>query len=500
MGALVALCACVLAPRVAHAGDPDRLIDISPRPADSDLVVLPYEYGGGGFLYSRDRGETFSALCSAMIKEENGDAGYIFADRLEHTIVTGDGHVLAGDTQGLWVDDGQLCNWQLVPELKGEWVMDLAHDPRDPDIVYGVLSSYMSDENGMFRRNADGSIERVGSKSSIKIKSLEVVERPDGGLRFYQTAHVDSIRMYDHDASVMLPDGGSLPRAYDRFVYKLRVSDDEGQTWVEHAIETEVGQYPYLEAVDPTDIDRLVMRLQRIDDPDTLMFVEQAGAVQQPWLEAEEIGGVVIESAGAVWVAAFAEADGVKRPDHDGVWRAEGVGAELSVMRGDAGFCIGLHGDELELCDRFDYGIADKATARLSAPALFFTLDRVHACEGVDVVAMCNSLFCTGRCAAFHFGSSPMCVDSYDAGYEAGCAFESQVVATPDANTADAGVMDAGAMDAGVGAASGSGCGCRALGAPRTQSAGLALFAGVLLAFRLMRRRTFGRPCSLPLR
>jgi hypothetical protein len=489
LGALFAFGAGSLAPLAARAGTPDLLIHSAPRPAGSDLVVLAYENGGDGILYSRDRGETFSALCSSMINEADGDGGFKFVNGLGDTIVTGDGHVLAGDTRGLWVDDGQLCNWQRAPELKDEWVTSLAHDPRDPNIVYGVLASSTADDNGLFRRNADGSVDRVGVGSSIKIHSLQVVERPDGGLRFYQGAIVGSTPLFDYDAQVPLPDGGVGPLRREKLLYALRVSDDEGQTWTEHDVETDPGTSVSVEAVDPTDIDRLVIRLARGTAIDTLVFVEQAGAMQRPWLDVEEVTGVVFEPSGAVWIAG----SGVD----DGVWRADELGADPTKVRDHAAFCIALNGDDLELCDRMDYGVADKTTGLLSAPRLYDTVDRVHSCEGVDVVEFCRPLFCAGRCAGNHWPASPMCADSYGAAAPLGCSegfvpsdsdASTADASTADASTADASTADAGAMDGGVAAAPASGCGCSVPGA-RDEAADLAWIVGLLLSWRVARRR-----------
>jgi hypothetical protein len=489
-GALALICVC-LAPRAARAGTPDLLVQIAPRPEDSDLILLAYQHGGDGFFYSRDRGETYSVLCSATISELGEDGQYIFANSLEDSVVTADDHVLVGGTRGLWVDDGQLCNWQRAPELKNEWVTSLAHDPRDLDVVYGALATSMSEDNGLFRRNADGSIERVGERSSIKIHALEIAERPDGSLRFYQAAIVGSVTVLDEDAQVTLPDGGSIPRMYEKQIYALRYSDDEGESWTEHEVETEVGTSVTIEAIHPTDHERVVLRLQRASMADTVIIAEQGGAMQRPWFEVADLSGVAFEPSGALWIAGQGMGDGVMR--------AERLGDEPSMVRDQPAYCVAFHGGELELCDRMDYGIADKTTARLPDPRLFDTADRVHSCEGMDVVEHCRSLFCTGRCAGNHWPESPMCADSYDSAAPFGCSSD---VTPRDAGAVDAGSRDAGSRDAGERDAGGtrdagvseksSGCSCGVLAARGEGGAlgGLGLLSVLALLARRARRLT----------
>jgi hypothetical protein len=476
--------AAILASRSASAGEGGQLVRIAPRPEDSDRIALGYVYGGGGLLYSRDRGETFSALCREVIRELDVDGGVLTINNLERVLVTGDGHVLAPDLRGLWIDDGNLCNWKRMPELKDEWVRDIVLDPRDANVVYGVLSSSQSDDNGLFRRNADGSIDRIGARTPNRIWTLRVIERPEGGLRFYMTVIAGVRLLVDQDAQMVLPDGGFGPRVHEQPLWALRYSDDEGETWTEHAIEIEPGHDAAIEAIDPTNVARVVIRLGDSDAMDTLVFAEDGGARQAPWFDVLELSGVVIEPSGTVWIAGQDMMGAAK--DHEGVWRAKQLGAAPVRVRQEPAYCIALHEGELELCDSMDYGIADKATAKLGSPLLFNTVDRVHSCEGVDVAQTCRQFFCTGRCA--HWPQAPMCTETYGVVTGHGCGSGSTVV-PPVASS------DAGASDAGVAAeASGCNCGVLASGAEQGTRAWLvALALAASLAAR--RRRRCGRPC-----
>lgn len=103
----LALLTALAAP--ASASPVERLHQMSVHPMDPSRLVVSYENGAGGLLYSQDGGRSFKLVCSSMVSTLLKSVGKI--------AITGDGRLMMARFEGMWQDDGRGCQWGLAPGL-----------------------------------------------------------------------------------------------------------------------------------------------------------------------------------------------------------------------------------------------------------------------------------------------------------------------------------------------------------------------------------------------
>lgn len=432
---------------------------------------MRYENGGDGLLYSDDGGASFRLLCGSAIAPgfRRGGAIHVASDR----------HVLMGAFDGLWEDDGRGCAWTRVAALEGLWVNDIVAHPTNPDVTFAITSSG-GKKNGVLRRDKSGKWTDLGSKAEILIGRLHVVQH-GSGLRFYESAVL---------GETMAEDGGApKPR------YAIRISDDDAQTWQEHPIQINDGTLR-LEAVDPTDSERLVVSINRDGADDSILVSDDAGETFRDYLELAELGGVASAGDGRFW---FGEA-GNGRDMRKGVFATQSLAKPATLLpKADYSVSCLRHraeDDEVYACKLLEVGTiaADGSFATVIAlkevPALV-------TCEGVDMSAACEAQLCAEYCGPGHFASAPMCA-AYETLACGPCADDPTSpacslapMAEPDASAG--GVTDAGSRvdDNTQSGNDSSSCACVAVSAghvPRS-TVWLAGFGLLLVSLRSRGRR-----------
>lgn len=492
----IALLACSLMSSVAHAGTPEALSQITPRPAGSKVVGLASVHGKQNLMYSKDGGKSFALLCMSMTNtpyvDADGDDAVKNAGSFEPGIITHDGRFLVGSFSGLWTDDGSGCDWQLVDELGDTYVTALAYDPHDPRIIYGITARGGQD-NGLFRRDADGGIERLGVQEPVLFRSMRLAPLSDGGIRVYATnvreqvlvmPQADgSVAIFDPDAGTPRDDAGApLPNVGTEPFFVLRYSDDFGTTWTQHDIGVLHGAEPTIEAIDPSDPDRIVLAY-RLDAeqggsavPDQLVVSDDRGETLTPWLEVSAISGVSIAKDGTVFVGDRGEG---RSNDPQGLWRARSLSDEPQQIADYDVWCVDAREDRLEICTYQGWGTVDPDTGAFTELFSAKKFEAIHSCGGEDNIALCHPDVCVENCA--HWLDAPACKEHYPecAAYADGYTEGGQV--------ADAG-LDAG-PDAGSAAASKSdGGGCRVASADSRRAWPGGLLSAALAALFVIRR------------
>lgn len=228
--ACVAAVGLGLAPAPASAGPVERLAQVLLHPAHPEVIAVRYENGGGGLVVSRDQGLSFQLLCGAAMNLEG--------ERVTSAAVSGDGQLVLGTFTGMLRDDGRGCSFAREAVLADRWVTDVVAHPADPDVTFAVTSNAEPQDNGVFRRAGGGDYQPFGSFAPRLITRLRIAQLPGGALRFYLSALHGTVEV----------DVGRGPEKVPNYV--LRVSDDEGQTWVEQAFAPGAGAMR-IEAVDP---------------------------------------------------------------------------------------------------------------------------------------------------------------------------------------------------------------------------------------------------------
>jgi hypothetical protein len=460
-----------LVAHTAYANSADSCGVITPRLPGADVIGLTAKFGQHGLLYSKDGGKTFTQLCKAFAAmpsvDSFGDPTTLTPGFEISTLVSHDGRLMVGDLDGLWIDDGSGCNWRLAPELRKVSVKALTFDPRDPKVIYGITATANAD-NGVFRLNAEGEIERLGLQEPIMFYDLHVVPLPNGGTRFYSLGvreQVQAIIEPDGTTTILPPaDGGAhvddagrplinivwVPR------YVIRYSDDFGDSWTAHDIGLLPSYDTSLEAIDPTNPDRVIVSRsldsRMFGSPftvDQVLVSDDRGETFREWLEVASIAGVSFQRNGTVFIADRGEG---LQGDPQGLWRADSAGDDPELIADYDTWCVEAREDRLEVCQRYDWGVADPQTGAFTKLTSFFDLSTLHSCDGFDSVATCSQELCSSHC--LHWADIPLCAEHY-----------------PECATENLGNVESGTPDASANASKKiGGCGCSTLGALRLDS------------------------------
>jgi len=467
------------APSPAKAGPVEEFVQLAVNPADSDMMVLRFEYSGDGLIYTKDGGRTFSFVPIG---------------------IGGDGKVLLGVFGGLWRDDGKGCSWTREGDLVDRWVTDIVAHPSEPEVAFIITSNGGDAENGVIRRNADGTFTELGTKAAMLISRLRVVALPDDGLRFYESVVLGQIPVTE--------DGGVMTT---RPNYAIRFSDDLGETWTEHEIGVLDGPMR-LEGVDPSNPDRIVISVSRDRTPenvplaDSVLVSSDRGESFEAWAEVTKFGGIAFASDGEVWLGDGGDTSAPDAPR--GILHAASVEHAPSVLNGEYPVnCLVNGGDALFVCQRFAFGRASLDDGEFTPALELSKLETMNQCEGTDTVAVCRQQLCTGLCGTGHFAQAPMCAASYDSNVDRGCAPLSQGGAggtgvvggasgvgggtsggTGGAGSGGDGDADAGTTEESAPKAESSGCSCATLGASGSGSNGLKVLGALGLVGLLARR------------
>ncbi len=377
---LVAFCL----PSIVRAGPLEQLVQVA---ANETRVVVRYDGAGGGYLLSGDGGETFALLCSAAIDDALG---------VQTMLLRADDALLVASFDGLVSDDGTGCGFARDEGLAGRWVSDLAPDPSDPDVTFAITSQAEPQENGIYRRLGGGPFTRFGRFDTARPTRLRVAEREPGQLRFYQSI-LRGTRTVDLGA-------GPVQVAS----YAIRYSDDGAVHWTEHGFEASTGSVR-LEAVDPTDADRIVVSVTNRVTDTTLLVSDDAGATFRSYLKLVTLGGLAITPEGRVFIGDAGDLSKPMAPR--GLYRAENLN-EPPQQWSDAYAvtCLGYRPADATLfaCSRYVFGSVE-ADGSLRPRLKLTEVEALVECPDRDVRALCRDPLLRGYCGTTHFPCAPMC-------------------------------------------------------------------------------------------
>lgn len=392
--ALIAIVGGVVGwPVVAHAGPVEQLSQLLLNDQQPDLLVLRYDYGGGGLLISHDGGRSFALTCDAAL-----GSGL----RPTAAFVASDGQLLLGAIDGLQHDDGRACSLAAEPSFDGRWVTDFARHPTNPSVAFTVTAAVSSVPSGLFRRDPDGSFNALVAGDGWLATRLRVVARADGGLRFYESTVAPATEV---DPATGTP----LPAHY--FV---RFSDDEGASWTMHEVPADGGSMR-LEAVDPGDPERLLVSVSREQQPDQLLRSDDAGATFEPFLSVTKLGGLAILPDGRVFIGDAGDTLDSEAPY--GLWAAQDLASTPESLNATYPVrCLGYRASDQRLlaCQRFAFGAVDPGDGAFTPWVQLKEVSQLLSCDGSDVRASCQDTLLQAYCGISHFPCAPMC-DAYGA-------------------------------------------------------------------------------------
>lgn len=376
----------------ASAGPVEDYAQLLLNDAQPERVVLGYGYGPrrsqGGLLISNDGGHSFALICNAAL-----------APGLSVTsaLIAGDGAIVLAGFDGLQRGDGSGCGFQIDRALAGRWVTDLAADPRDPEVIFALASGAPSLPNGLFRSIAGGPFAGLRTGDEAVLTRLRLVRRADGGVRLYVGA-IGSSPPPD-------PATGNVPPAK----YLLRVSDDDGVGWREHVLDG-AGGAVRLQAVDPSNADRVLIAIEHDNGADQLMLSEDAGERFTPYLTLGSFGGLARFPDGRLFIGDGGDAAIGRK---GGLWQAASFGAAPELVTDAYPVrCLGRAADGALLgCQRLAFGAIDPSDGAFTPRFAFGQLEQLVSCPGSDVRALCEAPLLAAYCGLSHFPCAPMCDD-----------------------------------------------------------------------------------------
>lgn len=472
MAVLLGLCTLSVANR-ASAGPVEALNGIFVDPKDPKSLALRYFNGGGGLLLSSDQGKSFRFLC-------NTGANPQISRDTSAMMLRADGSLLLGVFDGLWSGDKNACGFARVKSFEGKWVNDFALDPIDPTVTYAITSSG-AQNNGIYKNDGKSAAwSAFGSQDMILIGRLHVVALPSGKRRFYQSAVRGTYDTIDMTTGQMVQN----PK------YIIRVSNDDGKTWTEHAFGPTDGTLR-LVAVDPDNPDQLVASVVRGDnsapddaEPDDLVWSATQGSAGSFKLigQVTIYGGVAFLPDGRMFYGDISQ-------NSKALYEVAKLGDKPKQLRQDfkAG-CLtyDAQSSRLYACSDRLFGTIDPKAGTFSKLYDMSKADAFAQCKGQPPAAdRCQEQLLAAYCGITHFPSAAIC-----AGYHLSADAGSFMTTGSDAAVSSS---DGGAQPSAAGkSGGGGGCAVSGVSAPRGRVLPLLCLGACILGLRRRHRRRRG--------
>jgi hypothetical protein len=398
----------------AKAGPVESLVSIAQHPTDEQVLVLQYQDGLGGLLFSRNGGSTFQ-IHPSMAFTPYGTRSYVPVQ------FAGDGKLLLGLTDGLALDNGHGCAITVDPTLQKHWVRDLARHPSDPNVTFILTSGDRkldASRTGVWKRDVNGVITPLAGndtnttmgtpaygRSLFLTKSLSVVARSQSteGLRILEAGNKNSY-----------PDAMSVVQ-----VPTFRYSDDLGASWTEHAVAmAEAVDDVTIVAVTAGEPMKVVLAVQKTgatNPLDIVLLSNDGGATFSRYIEGiNAIGQAVVTPDGRFFMADMGTANACVPA---GLWFAPEVGAPAERVVDYPVRCLGYDAEHgaLYMCKGYEFGLFfpnERAYCRLME---LNDVDGFVSCSGTDDLSMnaaVNEQVCGGWCGQVHLASSPFCAST----------------------------------------------------------------------------------------
>ena len=267
--ALVAL--AFFAPGLSNANGRFPLADqLVVDPKDPSHIVLRTTYG---ILDSSSAGDSWGWICETVI-------GY--GGTQDPAIgVLADGSILAGVFEGLSVTHDRGCSWAFVGSpLQGEYVIDVSVHRDEPSRAVGITSTGMgmgfhvilaeTDDNG-------ATWTQAGTAITSDMIALTVDVAPTNPDRVYVSGVA----------------GKTYAPAIER-------SDDRGKTWTRSFFDAaHAAQVPYLAAIDPTNPDRVYVRLSGTTSDHLVVSNDGAKTFTEVFTTASDLLGFALSPDGS---------------------------------------------------------------------------------------------------------------------------------------------------------------------------------------------------------
>jgi len=238
-------------------------------PQDSSHLVLRTTYG---VLSSSDSGSSWRWVCEAAVG---------FGGTQDPAIgILADGTVLAGIFEGLSVTHDRGCSWAFAAApLEGEYVIDVSVHRNEPSRAVAITSTGIgTGYHVILAETADNGVTwtQAGTAISSDIISLTVDVAPSKPDRVYVS--------------------GVFGKAYEPAIER---TNDRGMTWTRTVFDAAYAkETPFIAAVDPTNPDRMYVRLSGADADHLLLSDDGAQTFTEIFGSASDLLGFALSPDG----------------------------------------------------------------------------------------------------------------------------------------------------------------------------------------------------------
>jgi hypothetical protein len=192
----------------------------------------------------------------------------------------------------------------------------------------------------------------------------------------------------------------------------LRISDDLGATWTEHAIPDpdKTQGVVRLLAVEPGEPMKLVVALEvssgATDQPDPIFVSTDSGASFKPYSSEILAAGPALRLANGQLLLGDSGSPG-------GLWLADGIGMPLRKIADYSIKCLAQQpkGGKVFMCKPYEIGLLDVAKAEFCGIFQLNETESLVSCPSADLTTNMSvqSQLCGAWCGPAHYAFTPMC-------------------------------------------------------------------------------------------
>jgi hypothetical protein len=420
---------------IAHAhGRPPNVGQIAIDPMDPDRIVVQMSFG---LLVSDDGGTSFRFVCSAAFGADPNIEDPSFAFVRDRGIVL-------GTFDGIQRAEPDLCSFAAAPgTATNTFVIHVAADPHGENGVWAATAA-VPDPDAIQHSDDGGRTWEIVSRADRDLLVERITPAPSDPMRLYLGAFSRQTAELPRRGFVMRSTDGGV--SFERIEVPL-VPDE---------------QTPLVVAVDPTDADRIFVRVRKPDSEITgerLLYSEDGGDSFDVVLTLPAIDGFAISADGQTVYAA--SSDG-------GVYRATGGTTTFQMVSDVSVRALALAPDGVlwmtvePYRHRFALAVYDGTTVE---PIMWLEdVTQLFPCEICsEMFLLCNEYLPDLIYDVDRF-LGPMEMElppRFDGGLIEACMAEGGVLPFDAGRAIDAGrSVDAGMNDAGM-TETPPGCGCR---------------------------------------
>ena len=393
---------------------------IAVPPNDPSLLVMMATFGVN---WTHDNGKNWDWTCEGAVGYQSNENPVLG--------VTQSDAVVIGTFEGVGVTTDQGCNWTLPTQGVSDPVTDLVVEKTDPHSVFFLTSGYLGQDDAgstftsrLWVTHDDGTtITQVGANFDPEILPETIDVAPSDSTRVYLSG---TRKVNGAAVGVLLAStNGGLTFTSSTIAFP-QTPVDGGTTQLDRA--------PYIAAVDPTNPDRVYIRVENIDGTRLLVSDDGAQTTRQVWQAQGDLLGFALSADGTKVYAGG---------PNDGLHVASSTLLDFTTQTSTVQIqCLALDGDRLLACSDEASGFTIGATtddgATWTALLHLSCMRGPLVCDlASQVTVQCDPLWPVQQSTLG--GPDPSCTADGGAG-------------------SDGGTGDAGKSSGGSGGSSSSGC------------------------------------------